>query len=223
MAGARKSYERALRIDEASFGPDHPNVANSVNNLGSVLHDLGDLATARQCFERGLRIAEATLGPDHLSVATLVNNLGNVLQNLGDLAGAREYYERSLRIDETSFGPDHPEVATDVNNLSYERRLVARLLEDIGDVGGGVLKELGDLAAARQCYDRALQIDEAAFGPDHPEVATDVSNLGLLLRDLGDLAGAHQCLERALRIFRKFLGDNHPKTVLVRNKLESLK
>src|SRR5690606_15387790 len=40
-AGARSAFERALRIDEATYGPDHPSVAIRVNNLGLVLQDLG--------------------------------------------------------------------------------------------------------------------------------------------------------------------------------------
>ena len=67
--GRQGSFERALRIDEASFGPDHPKVANDVNNLGDVLQDLGDLAGARAAFERALRIDEASFGPDHPNVA----------------------------------------------------------------------------------------------------------------------------------------------------------
>ncbi|MCK6539973.1 MAG: tetratricopeptide repeat protein, partial [Anaerolineales bacterium] len=88
-AGARSAYERALKIDEAAFGPDHPNVAIRVNNLGLVLQDLSDLAGARSAFERALKIDEAAFGPDHPNVATRVNNLGLVMQDLGDLAGAR--------------------------------------------------------------------------------------------------------------------------------------
>ena len=30
---------------------------------------------------------------------------------------------------------------------------------------------------------------KASYGPDHPSVATDLSNLALILRDLGDAAG----------------------------------
>ena len=33
-AAARAAYERALRIAEAAYGPDHPAVARDVNNLG---------------------------------------------------------------------------------------------------------------------------------------------------------------------------------------------
>ena len=39
-------------------------------------------------------------------------------------------------------------------------------------------------------YERALQISEAALGPDHPDVGIRRNNLGRVLQDLGDLAGA---------------------------------
>jgi hypothetical protein len=65
-------------------------------------------------------------------------------------------------------------------------------------------------------------IDEASFGPDHPNVAVRVNNLGSVLRALGDLAGARAAFERALAIFERFLGSEHPSTRTVRGNLESL-
>jgi tetratricopeptide (TPR) repeat protein len=88
LAGAEAAFERALRINEAAYGPDHPRVARDVNDLGRVLRDRGDLAGAEAAFERALRIDEATYGPHHPDVATIVNNLGSVLRDRGDLAGA---------------------------------------------------------------------------------------------------------------------------------------
>ena len=202
--GAKDASEKSLRISEATYGPDHPNVAIDVNNLGSVLKELGDLAGARAAFERALKIDEATYGPDHPNVAIDVNNLGLVLKALGDLAGARAAYERALKIDEATYGPDHPTVARDINNL------------------GMVLKNLGDPAGARAAFERALKIDEATYGPDHPEVAIDVNNLGLVLQALGDLAGARAAFERALKIFEKFLPEGHPSIKIVQGNLDSL-
>lgn len=53
FSAARSAIARALKIDKAVYGPDHPNVARDVNNLGSVLQALGELQEARKCFERG--------------------------------------------------------------------------------------------------------------------------------------------------------------------------
>jgi Tfp pilus assembly protein PilF len=74
-AEARAHFERALRIDEAAYGLNHPDVASDVNNPGRVLQDLRDLAGARAHYERALRIDEAAYGPDHPTTKTIRGNL----------------------------------------------------------------------------------------------------------------------------------------------------
>ena len=49
----------------------------------------------------------------------------------------------------------------------------ARLMNQLGLF----LKEKCLFQQAEPLYRRALAIDEASFGPDHPEVATDLNNL----------------------------------------------
>jgi hypothetical protein len=41
---------------------------------------------------------------------------------------------------------------------------------------------------AEPLYRRALAIDEASYGPDHPEVATDLNNLAGLMWDTNRLS-----------------------------------
>ena len=65
-----------------------------------------------------------------------------------------------------------------------------------------VLQDLGDAAGARPLLERALTIDEAVLGPDHPNVAIRLSNLAVVLQDLGDAAEARPLLERALAMDR---------------------
>jgi tetratricopeptide (TPR) repeat protein len=201
LLSARSVLERALSIDEKALGPEHPAVARDVNDLGSVLYDLGDLWEARRCFERALQIDEKVLGPDHISVARDFNNLGSVLQARGDLEGAKGCSERALSIDEKALGPEHPAVARDVNDL------------------GSILYDLGDLWAARKCFERALAIDEKALGLEHTRVARDINSLGLALLDQGDFEGARRCFERALSIDEKALGLEHTSVAIRVNNL----
>jgi tetratricopeptide (TPR) repeat protein len=201
FTGARVLYERALRIDEAALGMEHPTVAIRLNNLGRVLREQGDYAGARALYERALRTGEAALGAEHPRVATYANNLGDLLQTQGDYTGARALYERALRIGEAALGMEHPTVAIRLINL------------------GSVLRAQGDFAGAQALYERALRIDEAAYGPDHPEVGTDANNLGAVLQDLGDLAGARLLYERALRITEAALGAEHPTVAIRLNNL----
>ena len=85
---------------------------------------------------------------------------------------------------------------------------------------GTVLYELGDLAGAKAAYERALQIDEAAYGPDHPIVANRINNLGWVLHDLGDLTGAKAAFEHAIQILKKRLPEGHPHIKVIQQNLE---
>jgi len=57
----------------------------------------------------------------------------------------------------------------------------------------------------------ALGIKEAAYGPDHPQVGSTLTNLGVVRRELGDHAGAVEAYERALGIFEAAYGSDHPQ------------
>jgi Flp pilus assembly protein TadD len=63
---------------------------------------------------------------------------------------------------------------------------------------------------------------EKALGPDHPDTATSLNNLGYLLQDMGDLVGARPYYERALLISEAKLGKEHPTTKIVRGNLADL-
>ena len=236
-------YERALAIREKALGPEHPLTATSLNNLGRLLRDRGDLAGARPLFERALTIREKVLGPDHRHTAASLNNLASLIQAQGNLAGVRPLYERALAIREKVLGPEHPDTAAALNNL-------ARLLKDQGEFAlarpfsgralairekvlgpehprtaaslnnlASLLQGQGDFAAARPLFERALLICEKVLGPEHPYTATSLTNLALLFQVQGDFAGARPLCERALAIREKVLGPAHPSTATSLNDL----
>jgi hypothetical protein len=72
---------------------------------------------------------------------------------------------------------------------------------------------LGDYRSSLEMSDRALELAEVFFGPDHVGMATCLSNCGATLKALGgveNLTLAHRHLSRALRIDEKALGLEHP-------------
>jgi len=79
-----------------------------------------------------------------------------------------------------------------------------------------------EFAEGKVLYDRALTLAEEAYGPDHPEVAAIVNNLGGVLGALDDLKGAKEHYERVLSLFRKSLGEDHQSRATVRKNLELL-
>ena len=64
------------------------------------------------------------------------------------------------------------------------------VLAGLMNEAGIYLRSRVQLRSTEELLERALEIKEAAYGPDHPEVAITLGNLGLVLKDLGDLGGA---------------------------------
>jgi len=203
-AQAANLFRDALAKREKALGPEHPHTAASLNNLGTLLDDQGDLAGARPLFERALAIHEKALGQEHPGSAMILNNLAFLLEKEGDLVGARPLLEQVLAIREKALGPEHPDTAMSLNNLAI------------------LLTDKGDLAGARPLFERALAILGKAFGPEHPHTAKGLNNLANLLHNQGDLAEARQLYERALAIWEEALGPEHPLTALNLNNLAML-
>ena len=85
---ARPFFERALAIQEGAFGPAHPEVAGSYNNLAWVDERLADYESARTLYDLALEIAEELHGTDHPTYAMFLQNTGSVSHKLGDLDAA---------------------------------------------------------------------------------------------------------------------------------------
>jgi tetratricopeptide (TPR) repeat protein len=71
---ARLLNERALAIREKVLGPDHPDVAKSLDYLALLYACRGQYAQAESLYESSLAIREKTLGPEHPDAATSLEN-----------------------------------------------------------------------------------------------------------------------------------------------------
>lgn len=61
-------------------------------------------------------------------------------------------------------------------------------------------QELGELEAARETLQRALAIFGPIYRPEHPEIASTLSNLGIVQQELGELQAARETQQCALAI-----------------------
>lgn len=232
---AQALLERALAIREGHLGAEHPDTAQSINDLALVRHDQGAYDEARALHERALAIRESQLGPDHVDTAQSFNNLGRTLRYQHNLDPARTALERGLAIRQARLG-DHRDTAWSLNDLGlvlfdrgdldgacalYEQALAmfeTCLGPDHPDTAHSVsrlataLARQGHLDRAAALHQRALAIREASRGPDHPDTAHSLCNFGRALTAQGDLDRASHLLERALVIREARLGENHPDT-----------
>ena len=91
-------FKRSLAIRERALGPNHPEVANSLNNLASLFNDQGNTPETEPLYRRSLVIREKALGPEHPNVATSLNNLASLHQDLGQLDKALAESRRATGI-----------------------------------------------------------------------------------------------------------------------------
>src|SRR5262245_5922906 len=82
-ASAEKLLREAAALQEATLGPFHADLANTLNNLGVVCEINDNPADAEHCFRRAFAIATAVLKPDHPFVATSRKNLRDFCEARG--------------------------------------------------------------------------------------------------------------------------------------------
>ena len=74
-ASAEDLLREAAALQEQTLGAQHPDLANTLNNLGIVCEITDNPIDAEHYFRRAHAIASATLAPDHPFVATSRKNL----------------------------------------------------------------------------------------------------------------------------------------------------
>ncbi len=75
QVGAERLLRQALALQETTLGAQHPDVANTLNNLAIVCEMNNKLADAEACYRRAHAIATANLPPDDPFVAISRDNL----------------------------------------------------------------------------------------------------------------------------------------------------
>ncbi len=120
--------------------------------------------------------------------------------NAGELAAARERIQAALAADpedrDTAFYLGLVEARSGHFEKAAELLEAARVKRDDADVNnalGNTRRMLGELAAAAECYKRALRLDGKHLAA--------LANLGLTLRDLGASRDALEVLDTAITLY----------------------
>jgi peroxiredoxin/tetratricopeptide (TPR) repeat protein len=106
---------KALEVAEKNVGPNHLDVATSLNNLALLYYTQGRLyraqtryAQAEPLYKRALAIREKALGPDHPDVAECLNNLAEFYHTQGRYAKAEKLKQQAARIRAIQLGDKTP-------------------------------------------------------------------------------------------------------------------
>ncbi len=167
-----------------------PSMMDLSNELGSAALNRGDYKEARKQF-RFMVKESLKFGEQEQALAQ--NRLGTACTRGKRFDEAEAAFRASVDLTERAYGASHPSVAAELNNLGFV-----------------LWKGLRNRAAAKQLFEKAVQLVENAMASasDNAAVsATDreifsgsLENLASIHQDERDFAGAEALLRKAVKV-----------------------
>jgi tetratricopeptide (TPR) repeat protein len=215
-------YEKELELLPEDMEAE---LAFALNDYGVLLEEMGRLEESFDCLTRAWDIQQNLFGPDSPETISTCNNLGLISTDMGDNEAAEMFYRHALRISLEYYKEGHPETAIMYANLGellmhscesvegYEEENDSEeggeSVEDDASAESGATVE-ARLAESRHYLIRALDITTNAYGPDYPDNACTLNNLGILEDMEGNHKKAREHYRKALEIQSAAVGSNHP-------------
>jgi len=185
IARRRGDQEAAVEYNEKGLAinrgiGDRLGEATSLRNLGNVANMRGDLETAANYYEESLAIVREISGRS--AEAGILINLGDVAQTRGDLNTAAEYLKKSLAIKrEIGDRSGEARCLNNIGSVAYicddhetARSRFATAADQLIGIGAvddaetaltnliDVCETMGDMGAAREWCEQALEVAEQA-------------------------------------------------------------
>lgn len=234
MAGKPKeAHALAVPLAERAGATKYgPVIAESLNILGHLQIDLGQYAEAEPTLERavmtsiahrtpvsaqagarlawvtgmalhrpkdGLRWADLVRAelkrngrPNALVEVQLEKSAGEIHQRSGDLERALVHAQKAVELARRDFEGGHPATFGTLGAL------------------GAILIEQGKVSEGYEVLSEALQMREAALGPNHPTLGIILNNMGAAAEKKGDLEESLAHLRRAHDLKIATYGADHP-------------
>ena len=203
IAGTRLASDYLSEV-EAMIAVWEAHRSGDFEEFARRLTEIGEGLTFRTFTETKLSFLKDTLESinDHEERVRQRLRIAAVLDELARWKEAEEQLRPAL--DE----------ATAINNLD----LVASVANNLAML----LQDTNRIEEAEPLLRRALEIHEAAYGNQHPNVAINLNNLAMLLQDTNRTEEAEPLFRRALKIHEAALGNHHPTVAKYLNNLGML-
>ena len=202
FTNATAMHQKALAIRRQVHGNEHPDVANSLNDLAQVLQWECRLDEAEAMHRDALAIRRRLLGPSSLDVAQSLSNLGWTLffqsahnhpRREAALAEAEPLLRDALAIQRKELGDESLEVAKTLNWLAL------------------VLPGRNKPSEAESLANEGLSICRRLYGDAHPVMSNLFDALGMALEPQGRIVEAEGAYVQAMAVRQKFFGVRHPE------------
>jgi len=241
---ARPLLESALEIRQRVYGGDHPDVAESLDNLADLESAEGRYGPADSLYRAAVAMRRRTLGDSHPDVASSLTGLGILHKDARDFEIAEEVLREALLIRELVADTLYLTEAWDAlgtlfgaqgrydEGVPLLRQSLAATRSSLGEESGFVALRMNNLAAYLDASGEIVEAESLYWearallqerGPGSAQAATIASNLADLL-DLrkGDTEAAEKLYREALAIRRALFGDDNEEVAASRYQLAGL-
>ncbi|MEM1057421.1 MAG: serine/threonine-protein kinase [Bacteroidota bacterium] len=240
-ADAEPFYREALALQRQRLGAEHPDVAATLEMVGTSLLEQDRLDDAAPVLSDVLAIRQDVLGDTHPQTASARFNLAALARNRERYDEALVVFREVLAFDRAALGPDHPYVAgawlelgitharasrPDSAIAAYRNALdvIRRTQTDAHVIAqeamGGIGQELTETGRAREAEPllrRVLAIRRESLGADSWRTGISESGLGANLWRQGRLVEAERHLVAGYEAIR---AANGPETGALRRLVE---
>lgn len=176
---ARSAYEMTKRL----VGPSNPQVAETLNTLGTIVYARGRREEAESMFLEATQIFRETLGPEHVMVSTGLTNTAKSRRDRGDVVEAERMAREALAIRRRVFGQATAEALSLIASIRIKD---------------------GDLDQAEALLREAVAARRASSGNrPHPGLVQGLTELADLLDQRGQGAEAARLREEAAGLTRQ--------------------
>ncbi|NQU47476.1 MAG: tetratricopeptide repeat protein [Planctomycetes bacterium] len=169
-------------LGKRDLGPDHPDLAIGLENLGYMYAFESDFEKAEPLLLSALEINQRYLDPESDTLGMTYNHLGMMYGMMEDYEKALHYRSLALPIAEKYLGPNSIEYSNCLIDVAKALQLLDRVPEAV--------------PLARQI----VAVQEQALGYDHPDLAPAYFFLAELLHLQGKKEEANELTVLGLRI-----------------------
>lgn len=193
-----KCYEAGSRCLE---------VASVMNFLGTLLFHQQDYDNALAFFHAELKIEELHYSnTNDITIAVTCNNIGRILQELGNWHEAIHYYQRALSSEydckNISSGLKDAHMNIPLDHKGDIDASSVNLYSTVWYNLGLIHDKLGNYQDAIRAFRMSLGLRKKMLGPEHPDIACLLYNIGVLQMEQQEINEAHKSFLEALRIRR---------------------
>ena len=162
---ALKYYEKSLELEKRFTNENDPSLIPTYNNIGTVYYKQGDLDRALESFQKAIEIHDISSNKNQEITTTIFVNMTSILNQQGKHKEALEIIEKCLNIQINIYPDFHPNLATTYNTIA----VTCNYWRLFAVAYGNREKEIEFTQRALQYAKKALEIDERALPPNHPQ------------------------------------------------------